>query len=487
MKTRILGFCIGLIFNFNLVFGQTVNTWTLQSCVETALANNITMKQSQLTVESNKVSVNQAKMNRYPNLNAGASQSLNFGRSVNPYDNTVVANQQVNSSNLSLSSNVNLFSGFQNELTIQQRQLNLKASQEDIGTTKNNIVLGVVEAFANVLSNKALLSSSKAQFQSTEAQIDRTDKLVKAGRLAITNFYDMKAQLATEETNIILAENNLEISRLTLAQWMQIDPTQITDVVEPSLVIDQQEDKSAKEVYAVAESNQPQITAAKTRLLSAEKGISVAKSGFYPSLSFQAGLFTNYSSLAQKFISGQTLGTPILVPVNTFALRDATGNIVPFTVNQVVTSSPGTFQDLNFNDQFDNNLRKGFTFNLNIPLFNAFQNKYLTQNAKISKLNAQLQLDQQKNQLRQTIESAVTNEKAARKRVEAVEKQLLALEEAYRSTEQRFNLGVLNTVDFLVSKNNLTRAQNDKLRFRYDFFIRRALLDFYLGKDLKFN
>jgi len=487
MSNKTLAFIFGFIFFAKLLMAQTSDSYTLQKCIEIALANNITMKQSLLTVEGNKVAVNQAKMNRYPNLNAGASQSLNFGRSVNPYDNTVVANQKVNSSSLSLSSNVNLFSGFQNERTIQQRRLNLKASQEDIATTRNNIVLGVVEAFANVLSNKALLASTTAQFQSTEAQIDRTDKLVKAGRLALTNLYDLKAQLAIEETNIVLTENNLEISKLSLAQWMQIDPILITDVIEPSLFIEEQAEKSAKEVYVVAESNQPQISAAKTRLVSADKDIEIAKSGFYPSLSFQAGLFTNYSSLARNFIPGKTLNAPILAPVNTLLLQDATGNLVPFTVNQVITSGPGTFENLKFNDQFDNNLRAGFTFNLNIPLFNAFQNRYLTENARISKLNAKLQLDQQKNQLRQTIESAVTNEKAAKKRIEAVDKQLLALEEAFRSTEQRYNLGVLNTVDFLLSKNNLARAQNDKSRFRYDFFIRRAVLDFYLGKDLNFN
>jgi outer membrane protein len=81
----------------------------------------------------------------------------------------------------------------------------------------------------------------------------------------------------------------------------------------------------------------------------------------------------------------------------------------------------------------------------------------------------------------------VANEKAARKRLEAVEKQIKALEESWMLSEQRFNLGVLNTVDFLQAKNNLARAQNDRARFRYDFFIRRALLDFYMGKELDFN
>ena len=482
------------IFIFSLFFFQTYyssgqgnGAYTLQQCIEIALDNNITMKQAKQTVEGNAVSVEQAKYARYPSLNIGASQSLNFGRSVNPYDNTVVANQQVNSNNASLSSSVNLFNGFQNQLTIQQRQLNLKASREDIGTAKNNIVLGVVESFANVLSNKAQLESTKAQFQNTQAQVERTEKLVSAGRLPITNLYDLKSQSATDETNIVLAENALELSKLSLAQWMQVDPSTIVEITEPNLIIEPQDEKSPMEVYTMAEPGQPQIQASKTRVLAAEKGISVAKSGFYPNLSFQAGLFTNYSSIAKKVVQGAPLQSPVVVPIPDLVVRDGSGNQVPFTVNQLITSGRSTVENLGFGDQFDNNLRKGFTFNLNIPLFNGFQNKFAVENAKISRLNAVLQLEQQKNQLRQTIETAVANEKAARKRLAAVEKQLVALEEGYRSSEQRFNLGVLNTVEFLMAKNNYFRAQNDKARFKYDFFIRRALLDFYLGKELKFN
>jgi len=475
------------LFISQLAYCQTNGIFSLQQCVEIALANNITMKQALLTVEGNKLSVGQSKINRFPTLNAGASQALNFGRSVNPYDNTVVANQQVNSNNISLSSTVNLFSGFQNQLTIQQRQLNLKASQEDIGTTKNNITLGVIEAFANVLSNKALLSSAKSQYESTQAQIDRTDKLVQAGRLAITNLYDLRSQMAIEETNIVLAENNLELAKLSLTQWMQVDPELLQDVAEPNLIVEENVEKSAKEIYNLAQQNQPQIQAAKSRLFSAEKGISIAKSGFYPSLNFQAGLFTNYSSLAQRFVPGKVLSSPVYTPISSFQVKDLNGNLLPIQVNQVSFAGPSTIEELGYKDQLDNNLRKGFTFNLNVPIFNGFQNRYATENAIITKKNAELQLEQQKNQLRQTIETALANEKAARKRLQAVEKQLVSLNEAFRSSEKRFDLGVLNTVDFLLAKNNLSKAQNDKARYRYDFFIRRAVLDFYLGKELKFN
>jgi outer membrane protein len=389
---------------------------------------------------------------------------------------------------MSLSASVNLFSGFQNRYSIQQKELDLKAGSEDLGTTRNNLILGVVEAYANVLSNKALLTSARAQFESNKAQTERTEKLVNAGKLASSAIFDLRAQLATDETNIVLAENNLELARLSLAQWMQIPLESLGEVLEPNLKLDSGPEKSASEIYAAAESAQPQIQAAKTRVLSTEKGIDLAKSAYYPSLSLQGGIFTNYSSLAQKFIPGERLANPYYQPFGEFEISDpSTGTSVPVIISQKVSQTPGRLEDLSFNQQLDNNLRKGISLNLNIPVFNGNQARFASENARIAKRNAELSLEQEKNRLRQTIESAVANEKAARKRLEAIEKQIKALEENSRLSEQRFNLGVLNAADYLLAKNNLNRAENDRARFRYDFFIRRALLDFYMGKELDFN
>ena len=483
MKTRIFLLMISLNA---LSIANAQQAITLKQAIETSLANNISIKQGANAIESARIGLEQDRMSRLPSFNAGAGQSINFGRSVNPYDNQVVENQQVNSNNLSLSASVNLFNGFQNRYSIQQKELNLKAGNEDLGTTRNNIILGVVESYANVLGNKALLASAKSQLESTRAQIERTEKLVAAGKLASAILFDLKAQLATEETNQVIAENNLELAKLNLAQWMQVSPEGVQDVIEPNLNFNTAADKSAAEVYAQAESNQPQIKAAQTRVLSSEKGIDLAKSAFYPSLVLQGGLFTNYSSLAKKVII-TPLETPVYRKFGDFLLEDAvSGTEIPVSISQRIDATQN-LQELSWGSQFNNNLRQGVSLNLNIPIFNGYQARYAQENARIGKRNAELQLEQEKNRLRQTIESAVANEKAARKRMEAVEKQIKALEESWRLSEQRFNLGVLNSVDYLQAKNNLSRAENDKARFRYDFFIRRALLDFYIGKELDFN
>ena len=467
---------------------QAQNTVSLKQAIETALAGNITMKQGAAGIEAARIGLQQARMNRLPNLNAGAGQSVNYGRSVNPYDNQVVENERVSSNNMSLSASVNLFSGFQNRYSIQQKELDVKAGNEDLGSTRNNVILGVVEAYANVLSNKALLTSARSQFESTQAQMERTEKLVNAGKIASAALFDLRSQLATDETGIVLAENNLELARLNLAQWMQISPETLGEVQEPALRLESGAEKSSAEIYRMAEPAQPQIQAARTRVLSAEKGIDLARSAYYPSLSLQGGVFTNYSSLAQKFIPGEKLSSPYYQPFGEFEISDpSSGTSVPVVISQKIMQSPGRLEDLSFGQQLDNNLRRGISLNLNIPIFNGYQVRYAHENARIARKNAELQLEQEKNRLRQTIESAVANEKAARKRLEAIEKQIKALEENWRLSEQRFNLGVLNATDYLLAKNNLNRAENDRARFRYDFFIRRALLDFYIGKELDFN
>jgi outer membrane protein len=459
---------------------------TLRQCIDRALEQNIRIRQARLGVSSAEIALSQARMSRYPNINGGFGQSVNFGRSVNPFDNTVVENQRVNSNNFSLSAGVNVFSGFQTLHTIRQRDLNLEASKADVGTQANAVVLGVVESFANVLSCQALVKAAEAQLGSTGSQLEQTLKFVEAGRLPQGNRFDLQAQLAIEETNLVLARNNLSLARLALAQWMQTDLADLPELAEPGLLVSGADEKSASEIYEVAAPNQPQIRAARLRVMAAEKGLALARSGFYPSISLQAGLFTNYSSIARRVVPGKPLAVPRLTPLPVI-LQDEQGVILPYLASQIVTNEASSVEELSFGNQFDNNLRKGVSLSLTIPIFNGFQNRYALDNARLNHLQSQLQRSQEENTLRQSIETAVANERAARLRLQAIEKQLSALEEAFRSTETRYNLGVLPVMDFILAKNNLARAQLDKVRFRYDFFIRRALLDFYLGKDLNFK
>jgi outer membrane protein len=195
----------------------------------------------------------------------------------------------------------------------------------------------------------------------------------------------------------------------------------------------------------------------------------------------QGGIFTNYSSIAQRFVPGQPLETPILTPVPNLVFSDP--NLSAF---QVVTNTPGKVESLNFNSQLSNNVRQGVTFSLNIPIYSNRQVKTNVNNAKINKLSAELNMRTVKNTVRQDIETAVTSARLAQRRYQALVNQIKAQRELFRNAEQRFQVGAINAFDFNVIANNLSRLETDLIRQKYEVLLRNKVIDFYMGKDLTF-
>ena len=85
-------------------------------------------------------------------------------------------------------------------------------------------------------------------------------------------------------------------------------------------------------------------------------------------------------------------------------------------------------------------------------------------------------------QLRQAIEQAYINMTAAYDRYQAVADQVEAYKESFRAAEIRFNLGALNSIEYLIVKNNLDRSDINLTIARYEYLLRTKVLDFYQGK-----
>ena len=453
--------------------------WTLQACVEYAMQHNLQLKQSELTTQTNRNNLQQSKANMLPSLNGTASHSYNLGRSIDPFTNSVVQNQTVQSNSFGMGLNMNLFSGLQTQNMIERNKLTVKASELDIETNKNTISLQVVNAYTQILFTQELLSNAKVQLETTKLQVSRTEKLVNAGSLPQTNLLDLKSQLASDELNVVNNENQLEMAKLNLLQLLQKPATEAIEIVVPNLDAPQTAlQRNAQQIYEAAEQLQPQIKAAELRVKSAERSIALAKGGYMPSLSLSAGIFTNYSSIAKRFVAD---GSLIEYPTGAY-WRDANNNPIP--VYQ--STKGGSIEKFAYFKQLDNNLRENLAFNLNIPIFSNLQNKTNVANAIIGKESARYSAETTKNSLRQTIEQAYLDAKLAAKRYATTQKQVDALKESFRATEQRFNVGVLNSVDYNLAKNNLNRAETDLIRTKYDYIFKVKVLDFYEGKPLNF-
>ena len=459
-------FCVILIGNSSLAQQQ----WTLQQCIEHAMKNNLQVRIAILNNELNQANLKQSRANVLPNLNFGANNTYNFGKTIDRFTNQF-ANTRVQSINLGLQTQWNLFNGLQNYHTIKQNEINLMTGKYDIDGTKNDVSLNIANAFLQIVLARELVNITQNQVNTTNTQLTRIKKLVDAGALPKFNQYDVESQLSSEELNVVNAQNQLNIANLNLALLLNLNPEEFSiskpEVPNPN---DLPLNFTAQQIYASAPSNQPIIKSAENQVLSAEKGVKIAKSAVSPSLVFSGSLGTGYSGLAQQ-IAGydSTIAT-----IGYTAVGD---KVYSLFVNPVLEKSP-------YGTQFKDNFNRSLGLTLNIPLFNNLQTHTAITRAKINVESARLQLLQAKLDLQRTILQAYTDANGALKKFNATEKSVIALKESFKYVEQRYNVGAANSVDYNTQKNNVTNAEAQLLQAKYEYIFKAKVLDFYLGKAI---
>ncbi|MES2591345.1 MAG: TolC family protein [Bacteroidota bacterium] len=450
---------------------------TLEACIDYALKNNIQIKQSELNTELSQVNLDQSKANLLPSLNANASHSYNYGRTIDRFTNQF-ATQQVLSQNLSLSSDITVFSGFQNINSIQQNKFSYLASKYDVEKIRNDVSLNIASAYLQILFAIETLEITRNQIGITNAQVERTKILVDAGSAAKGTLLDIQAQLALEELNFTDAQNQLDISYLSLAQFLNLPTPEGLSIVKPDLEIgnDVLLTATANQIYTSAVTNLPEMKSAEYNVKSSEKAVDVAWGGLSPRLSFSAAYGTGYSGLSQRIISG---------PSFQGYYPDGSVTSGGDTVYSPTFSKPGT-EKIPFVDQYKDNVNKSFGFFLTVPIFNRFQTKTAIDRAHIQKLNAELVVESTKLQIQKNIQQAYADANGGLKKYNASLRTVDAMKESFKYTEQKFNVGMINTNDYNDAKNKLTKAQSDLLQAKYQYVFKTKVLDFYQGKPLKF-
>ena len=427
-----------LVGNFS---SKAQENWSLQKCVDYALENNITIKRQAIGTDYQGNLVNQAKSDRLPNLNAQFGNNYNFGRSLT-YENTY---ENVNSTSLSgyLGTNVTLFNGFALKNTIKQRELDLQASLQDLQKTKDDIVLLIAASYLEILFAEELVLVTEANIDVTQQQINRTQQLVNAGSLARGALLEIQAQLAREELQLVNDQNRVQLAYLNLYQLLELPISQSFKIEKPTLPEIGANFSAANsfDVYKNALNVRPEIRAAQIRVESMKTQLDIAKGAKLPDLSFGANYYNNYNDNYRGF-DGKVISV---------------------------------------GDQLKNNERMGFGFTLNIPIFNRYMVKNNITNAQLQIADYEYQLQTTANTLRKDIEQAYTNALAALNRFISSEKAVQSMEEAFRYTEEKFNVGMVNSVEYNQSKNNLTAAQSDLLQSKYEYIFRTKILDFYNG------
>ena len=418
------------------------NIWSLQKCIDYALENNIQIKQQEINTNYYENQVNQAKSNRLPNLNGQIGNDYSFGRSLTYY-NTY---ENVNSATVSggVGTNFTIWNGFILNNEIKKQELDLQATMMDLQKAKDDIMLYIAGSYMEILFAEEVVLVDSAQLVVTQQQINRTQQLVDAGSLAKGSLLEIQAQLAREELQLVNDKNSVQLAYLNLYQLLEL-PIEESFRIEKPLLPEIKANltmSNSFDVFNNAISTRPEIKAAQLRVESAQKQLDIAKGYRYPSLSFNANYYNLYN-------------------------------------NQY--SYIGSDEKISFGDQLKNNSRSSASFNLSIPIFNRMQVKNGISNATLQISNYKYQLQTASNTLRKEIEQAYTNAYAALNRYVSTQKAVISMQEAFRYVEEKFNVGMVNSVDYSLQKNQLTAAQSQLLQAKYEFIFRTKILDFYNG------
>jgi len=444
VKFRLLLATVIVVTIVNHVPAQKV--WSLEDCIQYALENNIQYKRQKLLAETTGNRYLNSKLSLLPTVNGFANASQNWGTTFS-FDKLDYVDQENKDGNLGVASRVDLFSGLAKVNTIGQYKYNLLANMQDVERIKNSITLEVVATYLQILLDKELLKLAEEQLKITQQQVERTSRLVEVGNEPRGSLLEIQAQEALEKANVTAANNNLNISYLTLTQLLLLDSVGDFEIEVP-VQLDMDESmtvRSPGSIYRESLGIMPEIKSAEYFLLSEQKRLAGARGQRYPSLTLQFAEYTRFNDLA-----------------------------IP----------PGGEEDYPYIDQLKDFRSRQFQLSLSVPIFNYWNVNTQISNAKVSVNDAQLLLEQSKLNLRRNIQQAHANAIAALENYRSNQEAVKSQQEAFDYAEQRFEVGLLSSVDYNIAKNNLTRSQSDLLQSKFQYIFRTRILDFYLGNPI---
>jgi outer membrane protein len=454
-----------------------VKVYTFKECMDRAVEYNITLSQERLNNESDQIILRQSQYSRTPTLNLSGTQGFSTGRIVDPFSNQFV-NQSIKSNNFSLSGSVVLFNGFQNVNTIKQNRIMYEAGKMDVEMVKNNVIINLASSYLSVLLAYEQVDIAHNQVNVTEAQVARTQELVNSGKVAELDLFKISAQVETDRLNLVTAENQVVLSKLSLAQIMNISASDSFEVEKiPIDVAPQYLIMKTEEIYNTAADIQPVVRSAALLKSSSEVGLKVSRGAFMPRLTLNGNITTGYSS-------ARTLN------FNTTGLQTQTIGYLQNDPSQLVLGavpySTTTRDKYPFGRQLNDNIGGSAVFSLVVPILNGRQTRSNIERSKLNIRSAELNEQSVKVKLRNDIEQVHADMKAAYKKYEAALRQSDALDKSYTGTELRYSLGMTNPTDLIIEKNNFVRGQSTLLQAKYEYLFNAKVLDLYVGKEITF-
>jgi outer membrane protein len=459
------------------ILANSQEKWDIRRCVEYAIKNNISVRQTDLQSRFTELTYKQNKAGQLPTLNFNGNSVYRLGRSENPTTGVLVDNNFFNLG-MQLQSGVTIFNWFSRKNTVEASRLSWEADKQQIQKARDDIALNVAVAYLQTLLAKQQVNISKVQVSQTATQLESTRKRVAAGVLPELNAAELEAQLARDSSSLVTAEASVQQFLLQLKALLNLDAGAAFDIETPPIdriPVETLADLQPDAVYALATSMLPQQKVNLLKIQSAKKSVAAARGSMYPTFSAFIGLGTNYVNVEiPEYVTGPFKPTGAVVNVN-----GTNFNVLAPTLVQT-----GRIH-IPIGRQLNNNFTQSIGIGVSIPIMNGLNNRTAWERSKLNVQQFQLQKEQGDMQLKQDIYKAYNDATAAIQKFNADKKAVQTAEKAYEFASKRYALNLLSTYDLVNSQNNVLRAKIQALYSQFDYVFKMKLLEFYRGQGLK--
>ncbi len=428
------------------IYRPAGKVWTLEDCINYALEENISLKQSRLSEKNAEVDMKTAKNALFPNLSFSTSHSLinrPFQESSSMVSGTEIFHSDNNTSytgNYGLNAYWELYSGGRNRKTIKQEDINMKIAGLESRKTANTILESIAQTYVQILFADESVKVNENTLEVSKAQCARGKELLEAGSISQADYAQLSAQVSNDNYQLVSAEAALMDYRLQLKQLLEIEGPEEMVLFLPEIddadVLSPLPDKEA--VFQNAMAIRPEIESGQLDVSAAELDVKIARSAYIPSLTLSAGVGTSHTS--------------------------------------------GT--DFTFGEQIKNGWNNSIGLTLSVPIFSNRQTKSAVEKAEIQLESTRLNLTETRKELYKTIESLWLDAYSAQQQYIAAEEQVNSARTSYGLVSEQFNLGMKNTVELLTEKNNLLSAEQQMLQAKYMALLNVQLLRFYQGMEI---
>ena len=461
------------------------DVWDLRRCVEYGMSNNITVRQALLQAEQAAVNYRQSNLQRIPTLQYGLTHGFSFGRTLDRTTN-VFTSRSAMFQQMSISSNVLLFNFNSLRNTEAANKFSLEAEKTAVDKAKNDIGLNIAQLYLRALLSYEQVEISRVVLQQSTAQLRNTRKLVDAGSLPELNAAELEATVARDSATVVQAISQAELDKLSLKALLTLPADRPFELVIPS--IDQIPVENIllirpDEIYEIALKTQPQIRVNDLRKLASEKSLDAALAQMKPSLSMFGQLASNFNQFLKTSAGFQVTGEQA---TGAYA-KTSTGVLPVYAPTYSFNFSKRNFGEYwsGYGKQLRDQFGQGVGLSLNIPFFNGGSARANANRAKLDIKRSELNIDRDKIQLKQDVFTAYYSATGAYQTFIAREKALATAVRSYELATKRYDLGVMQTIEWLTNQNNLTRAKVDKVVAQYEYLFRMKVLEFYKGQGIK--